>query len=162
MKAGAVPTAFGALAVGVLALCAAMPARAQEVLFLVRHAEKVDSSKDAALSAAGVARAKALAIRLRDAGVTSIYTSEYQRTKATAQPLTDALKLLPQVHPASDTAGLVALLRKERGRALVVGHSNTLPEIARAYGVELPVADDEYDALVVLVPASKALIRLRQ
>lgn len=53
-------------------------------------------------------------------------------------------------------------MRKERGRALVVGDSKTLPEIARAYGVELSVADDEYDALVVLVPASKALIRLRQ
>ena len=151
-----------AAALGALAFAAALPARAQEVLFLVRHAEKVDGSKDAALSAAGEARAKALAVRLRDAGVASIYTSEFQRTKATAWPLAEVLKLAPRVHAAGDTAGLVALLRQERGRALVVGHSNTLPEIARAFGVELSVADDEYDALFVLVPATKTLIHLRQ
>lgn len=150
------------LCAAALFLASALPARAQEVLFLVRHAEKVDTSKDAALSAAGEARAKALAIRLRDAGITAIYTSEYQRTRKTAEPLTEALKLLPRVHPANDTAGLVALLRKEPGRALVVGHSNTLPEIARAYGVELAVADDAYDGLFVLVPSTKTLIRLRQ
>lgn len=144
-----------------LAFCVALPVRAQEVLFLVRHAEKVDSSKDAALSAAGRARAKALAVRLRDAGIDAVFTTELQRTRATAQPLAEALKTVPQVHPANDTAGLVALLRKER-RALVVGHSNTLPEIARAYGVELSIADDEYDALLVLVPASKTLVRLHQ
>ena len=152
----------GAVAAGVLAACLALPARAQEVLVLVRHAEKVDSSKDAALSAAGQARAKALAVRLRDAGLAAIFTSEFQRTKATGQPLAEALKLAPRVHPAKDTAGLVALLRKEPGRALVVGHSNTLPEIARAYGVELAMADDEYDALYLLVPATKTLVHLRQ
>ncbi len=159
MKVRAAAASLGAAA---LVLAAALPAGAQEVLLLVRHAEKVDNTKDAALSAAGEARARALAFRLRDAGIAAIYTSEYQRTRKTAQPLAEALKLGGRVHPAKDTAGLVALLRKEPGRALVVGHSNTLPEIARAYGVELAVADDEYDGLFVLVPATKTLIRLRQ
>ncbi len=151
-----------ALGVAAALLFAAAPARAQEVLILVRHAEKVDSSKDAALSAAGEARAKALAVRLRDAGIGAIYTSEYQRTRGTGQPLAEALKLEPRVHPAKDTAGLVALLRRERGRALVVGHSNTLPEIAAAYGVTLAIGDDEYDGLYVLVPKLKSLVKLRQ
>lgn len=144
------------------ALALAAPARAQEVLFLVRHAEKVDSSRDAALSEAGVARAKALAARLREADIAAIYTSEYQRTRDTARPLAAMLKLEPRVQPAKDTAGLVALLRKEHGRALVVGHSNTLPEIAAAYGVTLAIGDDEYDGLYVLVPKTKSLVKLRQ
>lgn len=143
-------------------LLAALPARAQEMLLLVRHAEKVDNSKDAALSAAGAARAKALAAKLRDAGVTAIFTTQFQRTQATAQPLAAALKLTPVVHAADDSAGLVALLRKERGRALVVGHSNTLPEIAAAYGVKLSVRDDAYDGLFVLIPATKTLLHLHQ
>jgi phosphohistidine phosphatase SixA len=143
-------------------LLAALPARAQEALFLVRHAEKVDNSKDAALSAAGAARTEKLATMLRDAGIQAIFTTEFQRTRATAQPLAAALKLKPVVHAADDTAGLVALLRKERGRALAVGHGDTLPEIAAAYGVKLSVGDGEFDGLYVIVPATKTLIHLHQ
>src|SRR5205823_820783 len=101
-------------------LLAALPLRAQEAVFLVRHAEKADLSKDAALSAAGEARARALAERLREAGVTAIYTSEYRRTKQTAQPLARALGIAPREHPAGDSAGLAVLLRKEK-RVLLVG-----------------------------------------
>jgi hypothetical protein len=39
------------------------------------------------------------------------------------------------------------------GAALVVGHSNTVPDILRALGVATPVTipDDEYDNLFVVV-----------
>jgi phosphohistidine phosphatase SixA len=152
-----------------LALLAAAPARAQEVVFLVRHAEKADSSKDSALSVAGAARARALAAKLGDAGVTAIYTSEYRRTKQTAQPLADALKIAPRQHPAKDSAGLVALLRRQhaKDRVLVVGHSNSIADVAAAYGVREKVAigDDSFDDLFVLVPrreGAPVLVRQRQ
>ena len=130
---------------------------AQQALFLVRHAEKVDNSKDAALSAAGEARAKSLADKLGDAGITSIFTSEYQRTRNTAAPLAAKLGVKPEVHKADDTKGLVALLHKTQ-RALVVGHSNTLPEIAQAYGVKLEVSDDDFSSVWLLVPGDKPLL----
>ena len=133
---------------------------AQQMVFLVRHAEKVDNSRDAALSAAGEARARGLADKLQDAGITAIFTSEFQRTKNTAAPLAAKLKIEPLVHKADDTPGLVALLRKQ-DRALVVGHSNTLPEIAQAYGVKLEIRDDEYDSIFLLIPGDKPrLVRL--
>lgn len=132
-----------------------------QVLFLVRHAEKVDNSRDAALSAAGEARAHALAEKLRDAGITAIFATQYQRTQKTAAPVAARLKLRVQVHDADDTAGLVEQLRKEK-RALVVGHSNTLPGIARAFGVTFDVPDEEYDGLYVVVPAQRLLVRLHQ
>ena len=140
---------------------AALPLRAQEVVFLVRHAERADSSKDAALSAAGEARARALAGKLREAGVTAIYTSEFRRTKETAAPLARALGIAPREHAAADSAGLVALLRKEK-RVLVVGHSNTLPEVAAGLGVKekIEIADDRFDDLLVVVPPR--LVRLKQ
>ena len=132
-----------------------------QVLFLVRHAEKVDNSRDAALSQAGEARALALADKLRDAGITAIFATGFQRTQKTAAPLAEKLHVKLQVHAADDTAGLVALLKKEE-RALVVGHSNTLPEIAKAFGVKLEVPDDEFDGLFVLLPAERLLVRLHR
>jgi broad specificity phosphatase PhoE len=152
-----------------LAFLAALPERAQEVVFLVRHAEKADESKDTALSAAGLARARALADKLRDAGVTAIYTSEFKRTRQTAQPLAEALKLTPRAHPAADRAGLVALLHREHpnDRLLVVGHSNTVAGIIAAFGVpeKIAIAEDEFDDLFVLVPQASGppmLLHLHQ
>lgn len=144
-----------------VALLISSGAFAQEALLLVRHAEKVDNAKDALLSPAGHARAEALAVKLRDAGITAVFATDVERTQQTAAPLAAALHLEVTRHAASDTAGLVKLLRKSK-RALVVGHSNTLPEIAQAYGVKLSLADDEYDALFVLIPRTKTLIKLRQ
>jgi phosphohistidine phosphatase SixA len=145
-------------------LCAflvSLSAPAQEMVLLVRHAEKQDASRDTKLSSAGLARAQALAVKLRDAGITSIWTSEFRRTQETAKPLAQALHLSLHVHPAGDTQGLVALLRKEGGRPLVVGHANTLPEVAQLFGLHLdPLPEDEFDALFVL--DSRSALKLHQ
>jgi phosphohistidine phosphatase SixA len=144
-----------------LSVAASLPARGQEVLILVRHAEKLDASRDTPISPSGATRAHALADKLRDAGITSIWTTEFRRTQETAKPLADALGLKPHLHPANDSKGLVAALRKEGGRALVVGHSNTLPEIAQLYGVKLEQPrDDDFDGLYLIVKG--ALLKLRQ
>ena len=132
-----------------------------QVLFLVRHAEKVDNSRDAALSAAGEARAHALAEKLGDAGITAIFATQLQRTQQTAAPLADKLHLKVQVHEAKDTPGLVKLLEAQ-DRALVVGHSDTLPEIAKAFGFTIQIADDDFSELYIILPAQKQLIRLHQ
>ena len=51
-------------------------------------------------------------------------------------------------------------------RALVVGHSNTVPELLRALKVATPItiADAEYDNLFIVVPqkdAAPLLLRLK-
>src|SRR5512140_1020904 len=109
-------------------LCAAFPSRAQEMVFLVRHAEKADRTRDPVLSPKGEARAHALATLLHDAGVTAIYATELRRTQLTAKPLADARQLSVHVHEADDSAGLVSEIRKQdpHGRVLVVRHSNTV------------------------------------
>jgi hypothetical protein len=47
---------------------------------------------------------------------------------------------------------LVARLKQDGATALVVGHSNTVPEIVAALGVAtaVTVADDEYDNLFIV------------
>jgi phosphohistidine phosphatase SixA len=148
---------------------ALQPATAQETpaaegstVFVVRHAERADagapnaggmmSATDPPLSAAGQARARSLATILRDAGVKRIFSSEYRRTRQTAEPLASASGIEIVAVSAEDTPGLLRQLQSPSDRALVVGHSNTVPRILRALGVKEPVtiADDEYDNLFVV------------
>jgi hypothetical protein len=45
---------------------------------------------------------------------------------------------------------------------LVVGHSNTMPEIIRALGgPEFKIPDDEYGTIYFLVPATGTLSKIR-
>src|SRR5215467_2507461 len=59
------------------------------VVFLVRHAEKeAEPKQDPPLNKEGVARSQELARILSAAGIKAIYTSQFIRTKQTAEPLT--------------------------------------------------------------------------
>ena len=136
-------------------------------IFLVRHAERAAISghvpSDTGLSDAGHARAEALAQALKDAQITAIYTSEYKRTKETAAPLAQSLGIRPEVIPGDDVRSLVKRLKASRGNVLVVGHSNTLPQIISALGVSarVTVAESDYDNLfLVLLTPEPRLIRL--
>jgi len=127
------------------------------VIFIVRHAERAAISGrvpfDTSLSETGRERAKALAHELRDAQITAIYTSEYTRTKETAAPLAESLGIRAEVIPADDLRGLLAKLKAARGNVLVVGHSNTVPQLINALGVRgrVTIAESDYDNLFVIV-----------
>jgi broad specificity phosphatase PhoE len=155
----------------VLLLLALAPARfagAQEAIYIVRHAERADQSADSPLSTQGVGRSYTLRDMLKNAGITKIYTTDLRRTIETAAPFAAAAHIVPVPFKAEDTAALMASVRAvgPRDRVLIVGHSNTLPDLLRAAGVSSAVAikDDEYDNLFIVVPQTGAppvLIRLR-
>lgn len=142
---------------------------AQEAIFLVRHAERQDNSIDSPLSAEGRARAARLAQMLRDARITAIYVSEFQRTAETAQPLADLLKLPLVRTAAADSAGLLGKLRASdpHARVLIVSHADRLPTLLRdlGYGQEITMATGQYDDLFVVTPGERpgapVVIRLR-
>ncbi len=154
-----------------LSLCLPVEARAQRLVFLVRHAERADSGgaqmmgqQDPPLSAAGKARATTLAALLGDAGIRAIFATEFRRTQDTAAPLAARLRLTTQTLPARDTEGLVARLRKEHAGdiVLVVGHSDTVPAIVKALGgPDITIAQDDYDNLFIIVPGTGTLTRIR-
>ena len=137
-------------------------ANAQEAIYIVRHSDppstlNLDEILDETpLSESGQQRAKMLAERLKDAGVTAIYATQARRTVETAEPLAKALELEIRVHSYEDTDGLVRLLRSENGkdRVLVVGHWSTIPEILKAFGdlQEVKIERSAYDNLFVVVP----------
>ena len=121
-------------------------------LYLVRHAEKQDGDNPA-LTEDGVARADALADRLEDAGIEAVWSTDYRRTMQTAQPLADRLGLDVQVYDPSDLSGFADQLQADGETALVVGHSNTTPQLAGLLGGDPGpeiVEASEYDRLYVI------------
>lgn len=164
------------LAVTLLLAAVADAAVGQTAIFLVRHAEKATEANEPAvpLSAAGAARAERLAAILRDSGVDAIYVTDTVRARQTAEPLARARKLEVRSYAPRGADGkpapqlVVDRLKKEApaGRALVVGHSNTLPEILATLGyaekVEIPTS--QFDDLFVIVPregAPPTVLRLK-
>jgi phosphohistidine phosphatase SixA len=142
-----------------------MACSAEPTIFVVRHAEKAQggNEKDPDLSEAGRARADSIAGVLKDAGITAIYATELKRTQQTAEPLARALQLEVTVVPAKETATLTSKVKATDGAALVVGHSNTIPQFLQALGATaaLAIGDEDYDNLFVLVAgAPTKLIRL--
>jgi broad specificity phosphatase PhoE len=146
-------------------------ASAQHLVIVVRHAERADGGMMAAakqtdplLSEEGEARAKRLAAMLADSGIRAIYATEYRRTQDTARPIAERLGLKVQMHKAQDTAGLVAQLKSAHAKdvVLIVGHSNTVPEVIKAFGgPAFKIPDDEYDTIYFLVPATGTLTKIR-
>jgi broad specificity phosphatase PhoE len=148
-------------------------AQAQQLIYVVRHAERADggagagamqSQTDPLLSKAGEARAAKLATMLADAGVTAIYATEYRRTQDTARPLAARLGLKVASNPAREGDALVAKLKKDHAAevVLVVGHSNSIPALIKAYGgQDITIRDDEYDCVFVVVPATRTVSRIR-
>jgi broad specificity phosphatase PhoE len=144
---------------------------AQQSVVLVRHAERADSKPGAApamasdpdLSDAGRARAAALVAMLKDAKIAAIVATEYKRTQQTGEPLAKVLGLPVTPIKASDTANIVKAVRAASGNVLVVGHSNTIPDIIKALGAPPPeaIGDDEYDNLyIVTLGTTPAVVRL--
>lgn len=160
----------------VLSLSVAASAAAEQTIFLVRHAERADGgagapgmvspANDPPLSAAGKSRAARLASMLRSAGIAHVFTTEYKRTRETAAPLAGQLKLTPVMAAAKDLDPLVERVRQVKGHVLIVGHTNTVPDLLKRLGLKdtVAIADDEYDNLFIVVrPATgdPTMIRVR-
>jgi len=147
-------------------LAAARPAAAEQVVFVVRHAERADGgagstapaapgmmANDPALSTAGEQRAARLASMLAAAGIKQIFVTEYRRTAQTAAPLAARLGLTPVVTAARESDALIAQVRRAEAPVLVVGHSNTIPGLLTKLGAAdtITLADGDYDDVFVVV-----------
>ena len=166
------------LAAGCVALLlAAATASAQQTIFLVRHAERADAappaggtmtapSTDPPLSTAGHERAAHLATMLRSANVKYIFATEFLRTRQTAAPLAQARHLETVSIPGNEPDALITELRGLKGSIVIVGHSNSVPDILKRLGVkeEITIAETEFDNLFVIVrpeAGEPTLVRLR-
>jgi broad specificity phosphatase PhoE len=136
-----------------MALTAAAQPGEPTIIYLVRHAEKTDEANDPGLTEAGRQRALELARLLHDAGIGTIYSTEFARTRDTVAPLAEQLGLQIQIYDWQQMQELAASMVRRGGRYLVVGHSDTTPELVAMLGGEPgPVIDEpgEYDRLYVV------------
>lgn len=119
-------------------------------VYLTRHYEKTSEPKPG-LTAQGQARAQALQAYFSDKPLARIYSTSYRRTLETATPVSRAKGLGITPYPGNDLAGLAAALRKLDQPVLVVGHSNTTPQlIALLGGPEFEIEENDYGTLYKL------------
>jgi broad specificity phosphatase PhoE len=126
------------------------------ILFLVRHAEKGDGA-DPPLTEAGQRRAQTLARMLAESGIGHIHSTDYVRTLETAAPVAERLGLEIRIYDPARLQELADSLLREGGRHLVVGHSNTTPDLVALLGGEPGDAIEdawEYDRLYLVIPDS--------
>ena len=133
-------------------------------IVLIRHAEKqLGAIDDAPLTPQGELRAARLAQMFGDANafgrVQRIYVSDTRRSQQTAAGLAQRLSLKPVVVDAKSSTNELAsrVLRENRGGlSIIVGHSNTVPQLVAALSDanDVPaIEDQEFDTMyVVTVP----------
>lgn len=164
-----------------LLACFATSTNAQDdfkpkTVFLVRHAERESEPRtDPPLKKEGVARAAELARILGDAGVKTIITSKFVRTKSTAEPFASKsgitatvidLKLNPsnprQIAEESTREVVEKILEKPGENVLVVGHSNSVPDVIKMLGGDVvPTIDEQkFNDLFVVTVYAKGKARV--
>jgi broad specificity phosphatase PhoE len=100
---------------------------------IVRHAEKVDDSRDPDLSAIGLERAERLAKMLASMKPDLAYTTPFKRTHQTVAPTAKAFGLNVEEYDPRNTAPFLEKLKGLEGKTvLIAGHSNTAPGIVNA------------------------------
>jgi 2,3-bisphosphoglycerate-dependent phosphoglycerate mutase len=154
----------GLLAVVILAVAAWWWGTADcTTVIVIRHAEQaIGSVADPPLTEAGEARAALLARMFGDAKspgrLDAIYVSPVLRNRLTAAPLAARLGLTPTVAAAADPKALArrVLHEHEGGRVLVIGHSDTVPQIVAALSGRNDISEiggQEYGTMyIVTVP----------
>lgn len=136
--------------------------QATTTIIFVRHAEKEQGAgDDPDLTDAGRRRVAELTRQLVDAdvvaGVDAIYSTPFKRNLQTAQPLAQELDV--PIHrydpdPEDMEAMLEDIVRRHKGKIiLIVGHSDTIPELIAELGASKkvpPIAENEYDNIYII------------
>lgn len=149
----------------ILIFCIVALSACGNTIYIVRHAEKEpvpagasqQAASDPPLSEAGNQRANDLKGILENQGIQTIYSTNYKRTISTAMPLSNSRNIPIQTYNSrkdSMDAFISRLRTIRKGNVLVVGHSNTIDDLANKLANSTVVPGDldesEYDNLFIL------------
>ncbi|BFT29556.1 phosphoglycerate mutase family protein [Alteromonas sp. D210916BOD_24] len=119
-------------------------------LYFTRHFEK-QTGTNPALTQQGVEKAQAFASLLEHAGIKKVYSTNYRRTQQSAAPIALKVNTAVTFYDPRDLTKLAAKLLSEQQNAVVVGHSNTTPDIIGLVGGEAnPISETEFGDVYML------------
>ena len=133
---------------------------------LVRHAEKAsDGTSDPSLTEEGMARANNILSMFQQSEITTIYSTNYKRTKMTVAPLAEAKKMGIEIYDPRHLKefSLKLLGDNPGGTVIISGHSNTTPTLANLLlGEEKfeQFEDDDYGNLLIISTNSNSNAKL--
>ncbi|MCD6012708.1 MAG: phosphohistidine phosphatase [Flavipsychrobacter sp.] len=146
----------------VLISVALTPLHAQQnkpvTIILLRHAEKELTGKDPALTEKGKQRAQRLKTTLAAWKPDLFYSTATTRTMQTLTPLATQYGKPIQTYSAADQHTFAQLLKQQAGKTIVVvGHSNTIPQLVNVITgkdtyTDLP--DDEFGRIFIVTIAN--------
>jgi broad specificity phosphatase PhoE len=111
--------------------------------YFIRHAEKADSSKNPDLSEKGLERAKEWQMLFSELSFDAIYSTDFNRTIQTIKPISvKQNKNFSLYNPK--TIDIEAFKKETFGKTiLIVGHSNTIPNMVNQIIKENKYSDIE-------------------
>jgi 2,3-bisphosphoglycerate-dependent phosphoglycerate mutase len=135
-------------------MCLESQAQALTKIYVLRHANKAANGVDN-LNALGFTRAIDLKRYLAPTGINALFSTNFVRTRRTLQPMATAL--MP-VRIYSDVPTLITNIRSTLPgrRIVVVGHSNTVPQIITGCGCASPfpaagIPESQFDNLLLIL-----------
>ncbi len=124
-------------------------------LFMLRHADADDGGENPSLNEAGIERAEQLVHVFSNIPLDGIYTTYYNRTQQTATPIASSQKLETEIYDIAEPYIFLnnVLDTHEGGNAMIIGHSNTIPNMMNlltASDAFEEIPEDEYNNLYVI------------
>ncbi|RZJ34892.1 MAG: histidine phosphatase family protein [Flavobacterium sp.] len=135
---------------------------ATTTFIIVRHAERESSDTDPNLSSDGFTRAEELRHVLEKVAVNAIYSTPYNRTRQTVEPLATAKGIKVKEYSTRQSYNeLINQIQDENGGKIVVivGHSNTIPDLLKAVSSgssNITINEDQFDNLFIVSPSNES------
>ncbi|KZN40979.1 SixA phosphatase family protein [Pseudoalteromonas luteoviolacea] len=119
-------------------------------IVLLRHAEK-QKGVNPSLTPQGIERAKRFADMMLPLEPSKLYSTNYNRTKATLAPLADMIDTHISIYDAGNLDGFARELKQKSGTVIVAGHSNTTPVLVKLLtGRDVSISEDEFDKVFII------------
>ena len=144
-------TLLSSLVALLLAMGSTQPAIAADTIYVMRHLQKAEGA-DPPLSAEGTANARALVDRLAASNVKAIFATPTLRAMQTGQQLAKKLGIAITSYDPRDPDALVKDVAAVPGAVLIVGHSNTVPDLVERLGGRpaIKMTEQDYGTVYVL------------